>query len=249
MAAHRLCSEGENCPAFTIPIICLPATINNNLPGAEFSIGADTALNNIVEAIDKIKHSAVAAGRCFVVEVMGRYCGYRALLSGLASGAERVYTHEEGVTLRALQDDLARMSAEFQHGKRLSLIIRNEEANPVYTTSFMSALFEVEGGELFSVRQAILGHLQQGGDPTPFDRIQATRLAKRCVEFLIGEAGAARPRGMFIGLQGGHVQLFSLEDFPRMTDATFQRPREQWWMELRAIADELARPAPSGPLA
>ena len=247
-AAHRLLSERENFPAFNIPIICLPATINNNLPGAEFSIGADTALNNIVEAIDKIKHSAVAAGRCFVVEVMGRYCGYLALLSGLASGAERVYTHEEGITLHALQDNLARMSAEFQQGKRLSLIIRNEEANPVYTTSFMSALFEVEGGDLFSVRQAILGHLQQGGDPTPFDRIQATRLAKRCVEFLISEAGAARPRGMFIGLQGGHVQLFSLEDFPRMTDATFQRPREQWWMELRAIADELARPAPSSAL-
>ncbi|HNP87630.1 MAG TPA: 6-phosphofructokinase [Kouleothrix sp.] len=241
-AAHRLYSERENFPAFNIPIICLPATINNNLPGAEFSIGADTALNSIGEVIDKIKHSAVAAGRCFVVEVMGRNCGYLALLSGLASGAERVYLNEEGVTLHALQEDLSAMLADFQQGKRLSLIIRNEQANPVYTTAFISALFEVEGGELFSVRQSILGHLQQGGDPTPFDRIQATRLSKCCVDFLIAEAGQPAPRGVFIGLQGGHVQMVNLDEFTRLVDMEHQRPKEQWWMELRPIAAELSRP-------
>jgi 6-phosphofructokinase len=69
-------------PAFNIPMICLPASINNNLPGSEFSIGADTALNSIVDAVDKIKQSAVATRRCFVVEVMGHYCGYLALMGG-----------------------------------------------------------------------------------------------------------------------------------------------------------------------
>ena len=68
-------------------------------------------------------------------------------------------------------------------------MIRNEYANPVYTTPFMCALFEEEGGDLFDVRQAILGHLQQGGDPSPFDRIQATRLATRCIDYLIEQAG------------------------------------------------------------
>ena len=86
---YKLLSERSNYPAFNIPIICLPATINNNLPGTEFSIGADTALNNIVQAVDKIKQSAVAARRCFVVEVMGHYCGYLALMGGLATGAEK----------------------------------------------------------------------------------------------------------------------------------------------------------------
>ena len=97
-AAYELYRKRDQFPAFNIPIICLPTTIDNDLPGSELSIGADTALNNIVEAVDKIKQSAVASHRCFVVEVMGRYCGYLALMSGLATGAERVYLNEEGVT-------------------------------------------------------------------------------------------------------------------------------------------------------
>jgi 6-phosphofructokinase 1 len=243
-AAHRLYTERDNFPAFNIPIICLPATINNNLPGSELSIGADTALNNIVEVVDKIKQSAVAARRCFVVEVMGRYCGYLALLSGLASGAERVYLPEEGVTLHDLEADLGHLKSGFKQGKRLGLMIRNERANPIYTTGFMCALFEEEGGDLFEVRQAILGHLQQGGNPTPFDRIQATRLATQCIEFLIAEAGKAVPAAAFIGLQAGQVQLASLDDLPRMVDEAHQRPKDQWWMGLRPIARVLAQPAP-----
>ena len=86
--------------------MCIPASINNNLPGSDLSIGADTALNSITTDVDKIKQSAVAPHRCFVVEVMGRDCGYLALMGGLATGAERVYLPEEGITLDRLQDDL-----------------------------------------------------------------------------------------------------------------------------------------------
>ncbi|MFN8567646.1 MAG: 6-phosphofructokinase [Kouleothrix sp.] len=103
----------------------MPATINNNLPGSELSIGADTALNNIVEVVDKIKQSAVAARRCFVVEVMGRNCGYLALMSGMAAGAERVYLNEEGVTLHDLEADPEHLADGFRSGKRLGLSIRN----------------------------------------------------------------------------------------------------------------------------
>jgi len=91
-AAHKLYEARRMFPAFNIPIICMPASINNNLPGSELSIGADTALNNIVQAVDKVKQTAVALRRCYVVEVMGRQCGYLAMMSGLASGAERVFT-------------------------------------------------------------------------------------------------------------------------------------------------------------
>jgi 6-phosphofructokinase 1 len=243
-SAHRLYAERENFPAFNIPIICLPATINNNLPGTELSIGADTALNNIVQVVDKIKQSAVAARRCFVVEVMGRDCGYLALMSGMATGAERAYLNEEGVTLRDLEADLQHLIDGFRGGKRLGLMIRNEHASQIYTTAFMSALFEEEGRELFEVRQAILGHLQQGGDPSPFDRIQATRLAARCVEFLVGQARKPAPEGVFIGLTEGQVRLFSLADFPRMVDEAHQRPKQQWWLDLRPIAQLLAQPGP-----
>ena len=145
--AFNLYNARHNYPAFNIPMVLLPASINNNLPGSDLSIGADTALNNIVEAVDKIKDSAVALGRCFVVEVMGRNCGYLALYGGLATGAERVYISEEGVTLKDLQDDVAKLIYGFSHGKRLGLMIRSEDANQVYTTPFMVALFEEEGAE------------------------------------------------------------------------------------------------------
>jgi 6-phosphofructokinase 1 len=245
-SALRLTRKREAFPAFSIPIICLPATINNNLPGSELSVGADTALNAIVEAVDKIKQSAVASRRCFVVEVMGRYCGYLALMAGIASGAERVYLNEEGVTIADLQEDVEDLIDGFKGGKRLGLMIRNENANPCYDTQFMVSLFEEEGGDLFDVRQAILGHLQQGGNPSPFDRILATRLAKRCVERLIDEAEAGTDGALAIGLNDGRIEFSELEFLRRQVDTEHQRPKTQWWMDLRPIARVLAQPGPSG---
>jgi len=243
-SAFKLFNERSNFPAFNIPIVCLPASIDNNLPGSELSIGADTALNNIVEAVDKIKDSAVALRRCFVVEVMGRKCGYLALMSGLATGAERVYLNEEGVTLHDLQIDVENLSYGFSHGKRLGLMIRNEMANPIYTTSFMCALFEEEGKDLFDVRQSILGHLQQGGTPSPFDRIQAIRLSTRSIDFLIEKATSGSMDSAFIGLQGKDILFHAIEDFPRMADRENHRPKQQWWLDVRPIAKVLAQPGP-----
>jgi 6-phosphofructokinase 1 len=243
-AIHKLWSERERFPAFEIPMICMPASIDNNLPGSEISIGSDTALNSIVQAVDKIKQSAVASQRCFVVEVMGRRCGYLALLGGLATGAERVYIHEEGVTLADLQRDLAAMAEGFRHGKRLGLVVRAEDANPLYTTPFMYALFEQEGGDLFDVRQAILGHLQQGGDPSPYDRILATRFAAECVEYLVREAEPKAPEAAFIGVREGQVVISPIDDLPRLMDMENERPRDQWWRALAPIARLLAQPGP-----
>ena len=241
--AHQLYAARRMFTAFNIPIVCLPATIDNNLPGSELSIGADSALNTIAEAVDKIKQSAVALRRCCIVEVMGRYCGYLAMMGGLATGAERVYLHEEGVTLRDLKIDLDRMLVEFKDRKRLGLILRNEYANPVYDTAFMRTLFEEESGGLFDVRQIILGHMQQGGDPSPFDRVQATRLAARCIDYLIEQASSEAPESAFIGMEAGKVHFHPLEEFPRMVDETYARPKKPWWLELKPIAQELALPA------
>ncbi|HVO13506.1 MAG TPA: 6-phosphofructokinase [Vicinamibacteria bacterium] len=244
-AMAKLHAERERFPAFNLPIVCLPASINNNLPGSDLSIGSDTALNNIVGAVDKIKTSAVASQRCFVVEVMGRRCGYLALLGGLATGAEKVYMNEDGVSLADLQRDLSALKEGFRHGKRLGLLIRNEDANPFYTTPFMCALFEQEGGELFDVRQAILGHLQQGGDPSPFDRILATRMAAESVEYLIREAGEGqRGAAAFIGLREGKLALTSFDELPKLMDLENKRPKEQWWRQLAEVAQLLAAPGP-----
>ncbi|HEU0291984.1 MAG TPA: 6-phosphofructokinase [Anaerolineales bacterium] len=242
--AYSILSNRPNFPSFNIPMVCLPASINNNLPGSEFSIGADTALNSIVDAVDKIKQSAVASRRCFVVEVMGNYCGYLALMGGMATGAERVYLHEEGVRLRDMQVDVEKLLQGFQSGKRLGLMLRNEKANPIYTTEFMCALFEEEGQEVFDVRPAILGHLQQGGDPSPFDRIQATRLASLCLDYLIQQCEKQEYSSAFIGMQNGQIAFHDLRDFDRMIDAEHQRPKEQWWLELKGIASLLAKQGP-----
>ncbi len=249
-AVHRLYEERHNFPAFDIPLICIPASINNNLPGSELSIGADTALNSIVEVVDKIKQSAVALNRCFIVEVMGRYCGYLALMSAIATGAERVYLHEEGITLKDLERDIELLKQGFQQGKRLGLMIRNETANSFYTTSFIAALFEEEGGDLFEVRQSILGHLQQGGNPSPFDRILAARLAWEAV-LRIEETASQRGRQRYseagavcLGIQEGDVNATPLYRIPRLMDEYHQRPLEQWWMELRPLARMLAQPGP-----
>jgi 6-phosphofructokinase 1 len=238
--AYKMLSERENFPSFNIPMVCLPASINNNLPGSDFSIGADTALNNIVEAVDKIKQSAVATRRCFVVEVMGHYCGYLALMGGLATGAERVYMNEEGISIKDLTRDVEELITGFKSGKRLGLMIRSEYANPVYTTPFICSLFEEEGKDLFDVRPTILGHLQQGGDPSPFDRIQATRFARLCVDFLAQECESGSARSTFIGLENGKYQFHDMQDFPRMVDTQHQRPKQQWWLELREVAKLLA---------
>jgi 6-phosphofructokinase 1 len=243
-AAYQLHKRRKEFPTFRIPIICLPASIDNNLPGSQLSIGADTALNCIIDDVDKIKQSAVASRRCFVVQVMGGDCGYLALIAGISTGAERVYLPEEGISLLELETDVNNLVEGFSHGKRLGLMIRNEHTDPLYSTDFMCALFEKEGGKLFDVRQAILGHVQQGGNPSPFDRIQATRLAAACINFLTAEAGRAQPGGAFIGLQGGQVQVTSLQDLPRLVEEQAQRPRDQWWLELRPIARIMAQPGP-----
>lgn len=236
----QLHSQRKNYPAFDIPMICLPATINNNLPGTELSVGADTALNSIISAVDKIKQSAVASQRAFVVEVMGYYCGYLALMGALATGAERVYLHEEGVSLSDLVADVEEFRYAFERGKRLGLIIRNEMANEVYTTNFMRLLFEEEGGDLFDVRQAILGHMQQGGSPSPFDRIFATRLGVNCIDFLEDHITHHITAGACIGQIRGEIAYTDLDDISRLMDYEHSRPLRQWWMDLRPIARLLA---------
>ncbi len=243
-AMHHLFLERENYPAFNIPIVCLPASINNNLPGSDLSIGADTALNTIVEAVDKVKQAAVAQRRCYIVEVMGRKCGYLALMSGLAAGAERVYLHEEGIRLHDLVDDVEQLRLGFEHGKRLGLMIRSEEAHEVYSTNVLCAIFEAESNDLFEVRQTILGHVQQGGDPSPFDRLQATRFAVRCIDFLIEQAQSPEPEGAFIGLEAGGITWHSLEEMPKLVDKENQRPKQQWWMDVRPIARLMSQPMP-----
>ncbi|HSK67099.1 MAG TPA: 6-phosphofructokinase, partial [Anaerolineales bacterium] len=148
---------------------------------------------------------------------------------------------EDGITLNELQADVESLKRGFNMGKRLGLVIRNEYANPIYSTSFICSLFEEEGKDVFDVRPAILGHLQQGGDPSPIDRIQASRLARLCIEHLIEQCSQGDPTNCFIGLQDGKFIFHDMRDFDRMGDLQFQRPRQQWWLSLKPIAHTMAK--------
>jgi 6-phosphofructokinase 1 len=141
-------------------------------------------------------------------------------------------------------EDLGQLITGFNEGKRLGVIIRNEKANETYSTSFMCALFEEEGGDLFDVRQAILGHIQQGGNPSPFDRIMATRLATACIDQIEVEMENGEPESMSVGLQHGKIVFTPFDSIARLMDWENRRPRKQWWLGLRPIARVLAQPAP-----
>ena len=239
-AAHQMHDERERYPAFKLPMIVLPATIDNNIPNSELSVGSDTALNLIVDSIDRIRQTGTAAKRCFVIEVMGGFCGYLATLGGLSGGAVRVYLHEEGITLKALSEDVDRMVKSFKVGQRLFLAVRNEKASPMYSTDFLCRLFEQESQGLFDAREVVLGHIQQGGNPTPFDRILATRLASHSIDFLSSQIKEGKSQSAVIGLTEGRVRTISLRQSEDLADWEFRRPTEQWWEELGTILNTLA---------
>ena len=238
--AYELSRRRSQYPGLAIPVVCVPVTINNDLPGTEMTIGADTALNTIVANVDRVKESAVASHRVYVVEVMGRDSGYLAMMSGLATGAERVYLPEDGISLADLERDVASLSAGFRGGKRLGLVIRNEKADPYYTTSFLVTLFDKEGGDLFDVRQTILGHTQQGGSPTPYDRIQATRLAARAQWRLIDEASLGNAATLCIGRLHGKITFTDLSNLPDLVESGVHRPRVEEWLALKDVARLMA---------
>ena len=241
-AVHLLNRERERFPALRIPMVCVPASIDNNLPGSELSIGSDTALNVVTEAIDRLKVSGAAAKRAFVVETMGRYCGFLALVSGLAGGAERVYLHEEGLSLEALQADVAWLRESFATGRKLFLAVRNEEANPLYSTDFIARVLEEEGRGHYDVRQAVLGHVQQGGSPSPFDRLLAARLVSHALATLGDQFAAGTAESLYLGLTDGEVRRFGITHLNDDVDLKFRRPRQQWWLALRPVLEAVAEP-------
>ncbi len=239
-AAELLHRERDRFPTFGMPIVCVPATLDNNLPGSELAIGADTALNVITEAVDRIKTSGSAAKRAFVVETMGRYCGYLALMGAMSTGAERVYLHEEGISLDALAADVEWLRQSFASRRKLFLAIRNENANPLYTTDFLARLLEQESQGTYDVRQSILGHVQQGAAPTPFDRLLATRLVSQALDLIGAEFEAGTSNSSYIGLVQSKVSSFPMEQMTSEMDLKFHRPKKQWWLALRPVLKAVA---------
>lgn len=166
------------------PCVGVPGTIDNDIPGTEFTIGFDTALNTVIDAIDKIRDTASSHERTFVIEVMGRNAGDIALWTGLAGGAETILIPEDNYDMNEIAD---RLKKGHERGKKHSIIIVAEGVMNGY--EFGKQIKEITN---FDTRVTVLGHVQRGGSPTAFDRVLASRLGARAVELLIeGKGGRA----------------------------------------------------------
>jgi 6-phosphofructokinase 1 len=183
------------------PVIGVPGSIDNDMWGTNMSIGVDTALNTIIDAIDKLRDTASSHERCFLLEVMGRNCGYLATMGGILGGAEFIVIPEHDITLEEIGQKL---EEAYMKGKSHAMGVIAEGA----TLKIHEIADYLEKHEIgFEVRMTVLGHVVRGGGPSAFDRLLATRLGVRAVELLL-----SGQTGLMVGLHGREIGTVSLED-------------------------------------
>lgn len=193
-----------------IPCVCVPATIDNDINGTQFTIGFDSALNTVIDAIDKIRDTATSHERTFIIEVMGRDAGDLALWSGLAGGAETILIPEEGFEIDEI---ITRLQSGSGRGKKHSIII---VAEGVMTGSALAEVLKEKAG--IETRVSVLGHIQRGGSPSARDRVIASQYGARAVEVLCeGRSGIA------IGMQNNMVVDYDLDVVFNPSDHTFDK--------------------------
>ncbi|CAL8070727.1 unnamed protein product [Calicophoron daubneyi] len=236
-----------------IPIIMIPATISNNVPGTDFSLGADTALNEIVQILDKIKQSAMGTKRrVFVVETMGGFCGYLATMSGLAGGADAAYIYEEPFTIDDLRQDVVHLRAKIADNVQRGLILRTEYANKNYTSQFIHQLYAEEGKGIFDCRCNVLGHMQQGNCPSPFDRNLGTKLGSKALDWMDEQINInissehtvqaiTASSCALLGIIRQYATFTEVLKLKAVTDFKHRLPREEWWLNLRPLLRIMAK--------
>ncbi|XP_019720104.1 ATP-dependent 6-phosphofructokinase, platelet type-like isoform X5 [Hippocampus comes] len=237
---------------FCIPMCMLPATISNNVPGTDLSIGADTALNAIVETCDRIKQSASGTKRrVFIIETMGGYCGYLATVAGLAAGADAAYIYEEPFDIRDLQANVEHLTEKMKTSIQRGLVLRNENSNDNYTTDFIYQLYSEEGKGVFDCRKNVLGHMQQGGAPSPFDRNFGTKISAKAMQWVTKKLVETFRQGRvfantedsccLLGMRRRALIFQPVVQLKGETDFVHRIPKEQWWLKLRPLMKILAK--------
>ncbi|WP_100402121.1 6-phosphofructokinase [Bacillus sp. FJAT-42315] len=181
------------------PCVGVPGTIDNDIPGTDFTIGFDTALNTVIDVIDKIRDTASSHERTFVVEVMGRNAGDLALWAGLSAGAETILIPEDPFDMASIKE---RLLKGHERGKRHSIII---VAEGVMSGNEFAKRLEEE--TQFDTRVSVLGHMQRGGSPTAVDRMLASRLGARAVELLIEGKG-----GRTVGIEKNRLVDYDISE-------------------------------------
>ncbi|XP_056109471.1 ATP-dependent 6-phosphofructokinase, platelet type isoform X5 [Rhinichthys klamathensis goyatoka] len=237
---------------FCVPMCMLPATISNNVAGTDFSIGADTSLNAIVETCDRIKQSASGTKRrVFIIETMGGYCGYLATVGGLAAGADAAYIYEEPFDIRDLQSNVEHLTEKMKTSIQRGLVLRNENCSENYTTDFIYQLYTEEGKGVFDCRKNVLGHMQQGGAPSPFDRNFGTKIAAKAMQWISKKLKEFYREGRvfantedsacLLGMRRRALVFQPVVQLKDETDFVHRIPKEQWWLRLRPLMKILAK--------
>ncbi|HVN14392.1 MAG TPA: 6-phosphofructokinase [Anaerolineales bacterium] len=212
--AHTLAKQGIN-------VVGIPASIDNDVWGSNMAIGVDTALNTIMDAVDKLRDTASSHGRAFLIETMGRGSGYLAVMAGIVCGAEMVLVPEATVTLQEVADAI---EDAYRRGKDHAIILVAEGAN-FSVTDLAKSLDEMDIG--FSTRVTILGHIQRGGSPTAFDRLLAARMGVKAVEWLLnGKVD------VMTGLHGRGIEMVPLEEVTTKS----QQANEEYYQMARVLA-------------
>ncbi|CUS23337.1 LAQU0S09e02498g1_1 [Lachancea quebecensis] len=262
VSLHQLERARENYPAFRIPMVLIPATLSNNVPGTEYSLGTDTALNALMDYCDVIKQSAASTrGTAFVVDVQGGNSGFLATNASLAVGAQVSYVPEEGISLEQLSEDIETLRESFETAQGRNrfgkLILKSKNASKVFTPEVLAEVMTSESKGTFSAKSAIPGHVQQGGLPSPIDRTRATRLAIKAVGYIeqqqevISKARAddeefdpdnkeISATAAVLGIKGSHVVFSSIRQiYDFETEVIKRMPKVIHWESTRAIADSL----------
>nr|XP_030120170.3 ATP-dependent 6-phosphofructokinase, platelet type isoform X1 [Taeniopygia guttata] len=239
---------------FRVPMCVVPATISNNVPGTDNCLGTDTALNAIVETCDRIKQSASGTKRrVFIIETMGGYCGYLANMGALAAGADAAYIFEEQFDIRELQANVEHLTEKMKTSIQRGLVLRNENCNENYTTDFIYQLYSEEGKGVFDCRKNVLGHMQQGGAPSPFDRNFGTKISAKAMQWISKKLKETyRKEGgkvfantddsvCLLGIRRRNLVFQPVAELKSETDFVHRIPKEQWWLKLRPLMKILAK--------
>ncbi|KAJ8268680.1 hypothetical protein COCON_G00138520 [Conger conger] len=248
----QLCEARSRFEEFCVPLCMLPATISNNVPGTDFSIGVDTSLNAIVETCDRIKQSASGTKRrVFIIETMGGYCGYLASVGGLAAGADAAYIYEEPFDIRDLQSNVEHLTQKMKTSIQRGLVLRNENSSENYTTDFIYQLYSEEGRGVFDCRKNVLGHMQQGGAPSPFDRNFGTKISAKAMQWISKKLNESYRQGKvfansedsacLLGMRRRALVFQPVNQLKDETDFIHRIPKEQWWLKLRPLMKILAK--------
>lgn len=209
----------QELTALGFPCVCVPATIDNDIKGTEFTIGFDTALNTVIDAIDKIRDTATSHERTFIIEVMGRDAGDLALWAGLAGGAETILIPEEKYEVPAI---IERLKSGTGRGKKHSIIV---VAEGVMSAAELADILKSEAD--IETRISVLGHIQRGGSPSARDRVIASQYGAKAVEVLKEGRG-----GIAIGMRNHQVVDYDLKDVFEQTVI--------WDTEMYELSKELS---------